>query len=184
MVRVHPDPPTGAIAQPGEHRLCKPGVGGSNPPGSTNGTPWPAAFRGVARSVFNRSLTMWKVRCNEGEIRRISPREADGASDRPRVARDARSSEARFVTTPGFGVSGSSDQAHAVDALATTGDERRGSLRKAPGSWQTSVEPEMSEWGNPPARVSIPEFIRDGGEPGELKHLSTRRNRNQPRFRQ
>ena len=36
MVRVHPDPPSrGAIAQLGEHRLCKPGVGGSNPPGST-----------------------------------------------------------------------------------------------------------------------------------------------------
>ena len=36
MVRVHPDPPTGAIAQLGEHRLCKPRVGGSNPPGSTS----------------------------------------------------------------------------------------------------------------------------------------------------
>jgi len=71
-----------------------------------------------------------------------------------------------------------------VDALATTGDERRGSLRKAPGSWQPSIEPEISEWGNPPARVSIPESIGNGGEPGELKHLSTRRNRNQPRFRQ
>ena len=36
VVRVHPGPPNrGAIAQPGEHRLCKPGVGGSNPPGST-----------------------------------------------------------------------------------------------------------------------------------------------------
>ena len=38
---------------------------------------------------------------------------------------------------------------HVVDALAITGDEGRGSLRKAPGSWQTSFDPGMSEWGNP-----------------------------------
>ncbi len=36
-----------------------------------------------------------------------------------------------------------------MDALAITGDERRGSLRKAAGSWQTSFDPQMSEWGNP-----------------------------------
>ena len=46
-----------------------------------------------------------------------------------------------------------------VDALAMIGDERRGSLRKASGSWQTSIDPEVSEWGNPPARVSAPEYI-------------------------
>ena len=39
---------------------------------------------------------------------------------------------------------------HVVDALAITGEEGRGSLRKAPGSWQTSFDPGMSEWGNPP----------------------------------
>ena len=86
--------------------------------------------------------------------------------------------------SPGLGVGGSSDQAHAVNALATTGDERRDSLRKAPGSWQISIDPEISEWGNPPVRVSISESIGDGGEPRELKHLSTWRKRNQPRFRQ
>ena len=35
-----------------------------------------------------------------------------------------------------------------VDALAVIGDEGRGSLRKASGSWQISFDPEMSEWGN------------------------------------
>lgn len=35
------------------------------------------------------------------------------------------------------------------DALAVEGDERRGSLRKASGSWQTSNDPVISEWGNP-----------------------------------
>jgi len=38
---------------------------------------------------------------------------------------------------------------HVVDALAITGDEGRASLRKAPGSWQRSYDPGMSEWGNP-----------------------------------
>ena len=33
-----------------------------------------------------------------------------------------------------------------MDALAITGDEGRGSLRKASGSWQASFDPEMSEW--------------------------------------
>ena len=51
--------------------------------------------------------------------------------------------------TTGVRVMGSSEQAHTVDALATTGDERRDSLRKAAGSWQTSIDPQMSEWGNP-----------------------------------
>jgi hypothetical protein len=48
-----------------------------------------------------------------------------------------------------------------ADALAITGDEGRGSLRKFSGSWQTSFDPEVSEWGNPPARVSISEYIGD-----------------------
>jgi len=46
-------------------------------------------------------------------------------------------------------VIGSSDEVHVVDALAITGDEGRVSLRKAAGSWQESIDPQMSEWGNP-----------------------------------
>ena len=46
-----------------------------------------------------------------------------------------------------------------VDALAMIGEERRDSLRKASGSWQISFDPEVSEWGNPPARVSLTEYI-------------------------
>ena len=70
-----------------------------------------------------------------------------------------------------------------VDALAITGDEGRDSLRKVSGSWQISFDPEMSEWGNPPARVSHTEYIGMRSEPSELKHLSSSRKRNQPRFR-
>ena len=32
---------------------------------------------------------------------------------------------------------------------------------------------------HPRKRVSVPEYIGDGSKPGELKHLSTRRKRNQ-----
>ena len=39
-----------------------------------------------------------------------------------------------------------------VDALASEADEGRGRLRYASGSCQPSVDPRMSEWGNP-ARV-------------------------------
>jgi len=46
-------------------------------------------------------------------------------------------------------VIGSSEKVHVVDALAITGEEGRGSLRKAAGSWQTSIDPQISEWGNP-----------------------------------
>ena len=36
-----------------------------------------------------------------------------------------------------------------VDALGEVAEEGRGSLRKASGSWQTSFDPWISEWGNP-----------------------------------
>jgi hypothetical protein len=39
-----------------------------------------------------------------------------------------------------------------VDALASGADEGRGRLRYASGSCQPSMDPRMSEWGNP-ARV-------------------------------
>ena len=83
-----------------------------------------------------------------------------------------------------FGVIWSSRKAQMVNALAITGDEGRGSLRKAVTSWQTSIDSPMSEWGNPPARVLFSESIGKQSERRELKHLSTYRNRNQPRFRQ
>jgi hypothetical protein len=41
-----------------------------------------------------------------------------------------------------------------VDVLASRGEERRGSLRYAPGSWQSSIDPEISECGNAAATTS------------------------------
>ena len=83
MVRIHPDPPglgcviiNGGVAQLGEHLLCKQGVIGSIPIGSTNlcfSTGWdatkfsalrvsrwaaaqqrPAVLRGWAEPIFSR----------------------------------------------------------------------------------------------------------------------------------
>lgn len=47
-----------------------------------------------------------------------------------------------------------------------------------------SIDPEISEWGNPPYEGTAwqLEYIELLSEPGELKHLSTQRKRNQPRF--
>ena len=39
-------------------------------------------------------------------------------------------------------------EGHMVDALASRADEGRRSLRYALGSWQPSVDPGVSEWGN------------------------------------
>ena len=61
------------------------------------------------------------------------------------------------------------------DVLASGGDEGRGSLRKAWGSWQTNDDPGIPEL----ARV---EHIGACGERGELKHLSNRRKRKKNRF--
>ena len=67
-----------------------------------------------------------------------------------------------------------------------------GSRRRArqaaigPGEAQTAFDPGIPEWGNP-AAVMGGYPIGDhpfGGQPGELKHLSTPRRRNQPRSRE
>lgn len=68
---------------------------------------------------------------------------------------NARTQPVADVSSGDALVIGSSEQVHVVDALAITGEEGRGSLRKAAGSWQTSFDPQISEWGNP-ARMGHP----------------------------
>ena len=63
------------------------------------------------------------------------------------------------------------------DVLASEGDEGRGRLRKAWGSCQTSVDPEIPE-------LACTESIGAGGKPGQLKHLSSPWKRKKTRFRQ
>jgi hypothetical protein len=63
------------------------------------------------------------------------------------------------------------------DVLASEGLEGRGRLRKARGSCQTSVDPEIPE-------LTRTEFIGARRQRGELKHLSNRRKRKKTRFPQ
>ena len=78
-----------------------------------------------------------------------------------------------------------SKKEHRADALALRADERRDKLRKAVGR---SKYPEIHGYLNGGTHmerlhVSMPESIGYGREPGELKHLSSRRKRKKHRFR-
>ena len=80
----------------------------------------------------------------------------------------------------------SSEEGHRVDALALRAEERRDKLRKAVGRSKYLMihgflngETHMDR-----LHVSISESIGYGGEPGELKHLSSRRKRKKHRFRE
>ncbi len=70
-----------------------------------------------------------------------------------------------------------------VDAYGVKGRRRTWLAARSGGELLASVEPPMSEWGNP-ARVMPGDSPREEGQRpvGELKHLSTRRKRHQPRF--
>src|SRR5918998_2572104 len=64
-----------------------------------------------------------------------------------------------------------------VDALALAAEEGRGHAAKCPGEALAAWDPGMSEWGNPPgARPGTSGAILRRA-PGELKHLSTPRRR-------
>src|SRR6478735_9571948 len=65
---------------------------------------------------------------------------------------------------------------HTVDALALDADEGRGHATKCSGEALAAGDPEMSEWGNPAGVMACHTEVT-GGEPGELKHLSTPRKR-------
>ena len=72
-----------------------------------------------------------------------------------------------------------------VDALALRADERRDKLRKASGR---SKYPLIRRSLNGETYLSVPqvtygEYIAIRREPGELKHLSSRRKRKKHRFR-
>ena len=61
------------------------------------------------------------------------------------------------------------------DALASAGEEGRGKLRKIPGTRKQGLIRECPNGATPQAEGLGPSYRR--GEPGELKHLSTRRRR-------
>ena len=77
-----------------------------------------------------------------------------------------------------------SKKEHRVDALALRADERRDKLRKAAGSRKWATIRRCLNGGTHRSRppVSMCESITHGREPGELKHLSSRRKRKKNRF--
>ena len=72
---------------------------------------------------------------------------------------------------------------HLVDALACTGDEGRGTLRKAAGSCEQALIRGCPNGETRLFESSYTEYIDMRSEPGELKHLSSQRKGNQPRLR-
>lgn len=67
-----------------------------------------------------------------------------------------------------------SDSGHEVDALGHAGDEGRCRPRKSPVSCQTSVDPDVSEWGNPNGVKAIYSSVSEvalESRRRELKHL-------------
>ena len=68
--------------------------------------------------------------------------------------------------------------------MALRAEERRDKLRKAAGSGKYTESRRYLNGGTHTGRacVSMHESIVHGGEPGELKHLSSRRKRKKNRF--
>ena len=70
-------------------------------------------------------------------------------------------------------------EGRSVDALALRGDEGRGTLRKGSGSCEQALIRTYPNGETHPQGYPSLNKIGLGGEPGELKHLSTRRKGHQ-----
>ena len=69
--------------------------------------------------------------------------------------------------------------------LGTKSRRKTRQAAKSCGEGHMPGDPQVSEWGNPHGgspHVSMRQHITHGGEPGELKHLSSRRKRKKHRF--
>ena len=102
----------------------------------------PKWFRSRTLKSWFRSLTRWDVTSVWGSP--SCDRASDGVKAKLPNVSLRQVSEMNEVclasrTRRRFGVIGSSEQAHTVDALAVSGDEGRGSLRKASGSRQQTL---------------------------------------------
>ena len=71
------------------------------------------------------------------------------------------------------------EQERTEDALASGGDEGRGKLRKGSGNCKQVM---IRACPNGATRLDEDQSRREPSEPGELKHLSTRRRRKKDRY--
>ena len=80
----------------------------------------------------------------------------------------------------------SNEEERRVDALALRADEGRDKLRKATGRSKYPLIRGYPNGGTHMKRlhVLLSQYITYGREPGELKHLSSRRKRKKHRFRE
>jgi hypothetical protein len=91
-----------------------------------------------------------------------------------------RGGRRRTLTTSDGGWMTRCRKGRTVDALAPAAEEGRSHAAKRSGEGLAPGDPEVSEWGNP-AAVMGRHPTRVGREPGELKHLSTSRKREDSR---
>ena len=163
----------GGVAQLGEHLPCKQGVKSSNLSVSIA----KEGERGKARTL--KTSYREDRRENQSNIRKPRKRNEKEPGKPQRYAAEregpAKSGEGR-----------SSGKERGADALAPGAEERRDKLRKAAGR---GTYPEIRGCLNGETRAGSPcastrESITRGGEPGELKHLSSRRKRKKHRFRE
>ena len=105
---------------------------------------------------------------------------AEGEAESQRAQRYAARRKRRSRKTPVR----SSKKEHRADALALRADERRDKLRKAAGrsKYLKSRGYLNGETCMRSPHASMRQSITHGGEPGELKHLSSRRKRKKHRF--
>ncbi len=144
-----------------------------------------------AAAVIRRKCTLktayCKVRNRNGRHQKRSGKDPDkilkknrhrGAGDRPCGTDPA--------ATPCGGRRKVKRKGHRTDALALEAEERRGKLRKAVGrSKHPAIHGCLNGETRPgAARPSAGEHIARGGEPGELKQLSSRRKTTNHRFRE
>ena len=156
----------GGLAQLGEHLPCKQGVESSNLLVSTAGEPAkPYLENRIPRHRHPRS----------GKAGGPPERNGKDNENQRRNERKAAGPHARGRRP------GSSWKGRGADALALGADERRDKLRKAAGSGTCAKIRRFlnGETHAGKTRISAGESIARGGEPGELKHLSSRRRRKQ-----
>lgn len=107
-----------------------------------NGAAAGAGARSAGRlKAFRRAVSSWSSRTRFNRVR------GDGGSGR-RVASPYHRRQSK--------------EGHTGDALASSADEGRGTLRKALGSRVQAQDPTISEWGNPARSTRV---TRKGGNP-------------------
>ena len=161
----------GGVAQLGEHLPCKQGVKSSN----------------LSVSIEYEATSSTQTMYLENFIQRMILRKDFQRNQTSEKQTENRMGNHTVIKKKRYNAiyRRSSKKEHRADALALRAEERRDKLRKAMGR---SKYPLIHGSLNGETRLdrlqsSMRQSITHGGEPGELKHLSSRRKRKKHRFR-